>query len=218
MAAMSKPTMRRTIQLLAMLGAAALSLSLNAMGASRPVSDTRATPELAQSYVWHDGDREQKVWLNPQVVAEFNPGKRSEAAASSVNAKARVLPMARRQAGVRLWQTDNAGDIAVRGLKAVNPSGKYSPVFHDSPSSASSMRALPGNIIITLDPAWDAAAVSAWLKRRNMEVVKKLEIGPNIYVIKTGPGLEALETANTLYQSGEVKAAFPDWWQEVQAK
>jgi hypothetical protein len=45
--------------------------------------------------------------------------------------------------------------------------------------------------------------------------VKKLEIGPNIYVIKTGPGLEALETANALYRSGEVKAAFPDWWQEV---
>jgi len=80
------------------------------------------------------------------------------------------------------------------------------------------MRALPGNIIITLDPVWDAATVTAWLQKRNMEVVKKLEIGPNIYVIKTGPGLEALETANTLYQSGEVKAAFPDWWQEVQAK
>jgi hypothetical protein len=46
-------------------------------------------------------------------------------------------------------------------------------------------------------------------------MMKKLEIGPNIYVIKTAPGLEALETANTLYRSGEVKAAFPDWWEEV---
>jgi hypothetical protein len=48
-----------------------------------------------------------------------------------------------------------------------------------------------------------------------LEIVKKLEIGPNIYVIKTGLGLEALATANALYRSGEVKAAFPDWWQEV---
>jgi hypothetical protein len=48
-----------------------------------------------------------------------------------------------------------------------------------------------------------------------LEIVKKLEIGPNIYVIKTGTGLEALDTANALYKSGEVKAAFPDWWQEV---
>lgn len=215
---MSKPTMRRTIQILAMVSATALSLSLNAMGASRPVTDTRAAPELAQSYVWYDGDREQKVWLNPQVVAEFNPGKRSDTAARSVDANAQLLEVKHKQAGVRLWQMSNTRNVAVRALKTDNPNGKYSPVFHDSPSSASSMRALPGNIIITLDPAWDAAAVSAWLKKRNMEVVKKLEIGPNIYVIKTGPGLEALETANTLYQSGEVKAAFPDWWQEVQAK
>jgi hypothetical protein len=34
-------------------------------------------------------------------------------------------------------------------------------------------------------------------------------------VIKTGPGLIALETANSLYKSGEVVAAFPDWWEEV---
>lgn len=215
---MGKPTMRRLIQILTLLGAAALSLSLNAMGASRPVTPTRAAPELAQSYVWYDGDREQKVWLNPQVVAEFNPGKRSDTAVRSVDANAQLLAVKHQQAGVRLWQMSNTGDVAVRALKTDNPGGRYSPVFHDGPSSASSMRALPGNIIITLDPAWDAATVTAWLQKRNMEVVKKLEIGPNIYVIKTGPGLEALETANTLYQSGEVKAAFPDWWQEVQAK
>ena len=27
--------------------------------------------------------------------------------------------------------------------------------------------------------------------------------------------LEALETANRLYESGDVVAAFPNWWQEV---
>ena len=54
-----------------------------------------------------------------------------------------------------------------------------------------------------------------WAGKRKLEIVKKLEIGPNIYLIKTGPGLEALETANALYRSGEVKAALPDWWQEV---
>jgi hypothetical protein len=217
---MSKPTMRRTIQILTMVGAAALSLSLNAMGASRPITPTRIAPELVESYVWYDGDREQKVWLNPQVVAEFNPGKRSDTAARSVDANATMLEMKRKQAGVRLWQmtNTNTGDVAIRALKSDNPAGKYSPVFHDGPNSTASMRALPGNIIVTLDPAWDAATVTAWLQKRNMEVVKKLEIGPNIYVIKTGPGLEALETANILYKSGEVKAAFPDWWQEVQAK
>lgn len=194
------------------------SLSLNV--ACAPVSKVQVNnaSSLTQAYVWYDGNREHKVWMNPKIVADFSTGVDKQNAIKAANPGATLLQMRNKQAGVRLWQMDNTGDIAVRGLKADNPSGKYSPVFHDSPSSASSMRALPGNIIITLDPAWDAAAVSAWLKKRNMEVVKKLEIGTNIYVIKTGPGLEALETANILYKSGEVKAAFPDWWQEVQAK
>jgi hypothetical protein len=37
--------------------------------------------------------------------------------------------------------------------------------------------------------------------------LKKLEIGPNIYVIKTALGLAALDMANMLYRLGEVKAA-----------
>ena len=77
------------------------------------------------------------------------------------------------------------------------------------------MRALPGNIIVYLDPKWNEKAVNNWLSARKLEVVKKLDIGPNVYVIKTGPGLESLDIANALYRVGEVKAAFPDWWQEV---
>jgi hypothetical protein len=76
------------------------------------------------------------------------------------------------------------------------------------------MRALPGNIIVYLDPAWDSEAVTAWAGQRQLKIVKKLEFGPNIYVIKTGPGLDALNIANALYKSGEVVAAFPDWWEE----
>ena len=111
--------------------------------------------------------------------------------------------------------TGNASPASLR--KALQPAERYSPVFHDSPGDSSSMRALPGNIIVYLNPAWDATAVEAWLKKRQLEVVRKLGIGSNIYVLKTGPGLEALNTANELYKSGEVKAAFPDWWQDVEA-
>ena len=46
-------------------------------------------------------------------------------------------------------------------------------------------------------------------RSHKLEVVKKLEIGPNIYIIKTAPGLEALNTANALYLSGEVICRVP---------
>jgi hypothetical protein len=113
---------------------------------------------------------------------------------------------------------DNSAGAVIRSLKASNPQGKFSPVLHEGPSSGSRMRALPGNIIVYLDPQWSQAEVNNWLQARQLEVVKKLEIGVNIYLIKTGPGLEALNAANALYRSGEVKAAFPDWWQEVSTR
>ena len=190
-------------------------LSLNvacAMDSKKTLS--KSTP-LTQAYVWYDGDREQQVWLNPQIVAEFNPGAEGESAMKSAYAGARVVPTKHKQAAIRLWQLDNSAETAIRSLKASHPQGHYSAVFHDGPASTGRMRALPGNVIVYLNPQWDGAAVNKWMSARKLEIVKKLEIGPNIYVIKTGPGLEALETANTLYRSGEVKAAFPDWWQEV---
>lgn len=170
---------------------------------------------LTQSYNWYDGDREQKVWLNPHIVAEFNPGTLGVSSVKSASPTARVFPMKHSQSSVRLWQLGDSSVTAARSLRSIHPQGQYSPVLHDGPSSGGRMRALPGNIIVYLDPAWDEAAVNNWLSTHRLEVVKKLEIGPNIYVIKTGPGLEAIEIANTLYRSGEVKAAFPDWWQEV---
>lgn len=199
------------------------SLSLNV--ACAPVSKLSASKTsnaLTQAYVWYDGDREQKIWLNPQLVADFSKGAEKQNALQIANAAATPVQTKQAQPNVRMWKLANisatASSDAIQSLQARQPAGKYSPVFHDGSGSSASMRALPGNIIVYLNPAWDSAAVAAWLQKRKLEIVKKLEVGPNIYVLKTGPGLEALETANNLYKSGEVKAAFPDWWQEVVAQ
>ena len=199
-------------KVLAILLSAVLS---NAASAMEPRMATNKSTSLTQSYVWYDGDREHQVWLNPQMVAEFNPSSEGEKAMQSISSTAKIASTQHQQAGVRFWRLENTTATATRSISANHPQGKYSVVMHDAPTSTGRMRALPGNIIVYLNPQWDAAAVSNWLKTRKLEIVKKLEIGPNIYVIKTGPGMEALTTANTLYRSGEVKAAFPDWWQEV---
>jgi hypothetical protein len=211
---MSKSKIISVTRILAMTVAA--TLSMNVMGEGRAVvSSGRTAPQLSQSYSWYDGNRQETVWLNPQVVAEFSPGKQSAASAKSVDANAKPLSAKYSKGSVRLWQMNNSGDVALRSLTTNNPVGKYSPVFHTSSNTSGSMRALPGNIIVYLNPTWDATTVANWIKSKKLEVIKKLEIGPNIYVIKTDPGMAALETANALYLSGEVSAAFPDWWQEV---
>jgi hypothetical protein len=215
---MRKTKMISAAQILLMLMAA--SPSVNVLAETRSATSVIAgraasTQQLSQSYTWFDGNREQTVWLNPQLVAEFNPNTQGSAVARNADARAKVFVPKRSQGAVRFWQMNNAGDTAVRTMAASNATGKYSPVFHVGSNNNSSMRALPGNIIVYLNPTWDATTVANWVKSKKLEVVKKLEIGPNIYVIKTAPGLDALNTANALYLSGEVSAAFPDWWQEV---
>jgi hypothetical protein len=193
-------------------------LSLNSACAMEPKHATDNSANFTQSYIWYDGDRKQEVWLDPRVVAEFDPSSQGETSVRSINPAALIMPTKHHQMAIRLWQMDNTANGAIRNLKARHPNGKFSAVLHDGPSGAGRMRALPGNIIVYLDPQWGTAQVDGWLSAHKLEVVRQLEIGPNIYVIKTGPGLEALDTANALYQSGEVKAAFPDWWQEVIAR
>jgi len=198
-----------------------VGLSLNVACAPVAKVQTSKANQLSQAYVWYDGDREQKIWMNPQLVADFSKGADKQTVLGA-NVIATPVPTRHLQAGVRMWKlggsTATAASTAIQSLQASQPAGKYSPVFHDGASNSAGMRALPGNIIVYLDPSWDVAAVDTWLKAKKLEVVKKLEIGPNIYVLKTGPGLAALDTANALYKSGEVKAAFPDWWQEIEVK
>jgi hypothetical protein len=172
--------------------------------------------KLQQAYVWYDGQRERQVWLNPGIVAEFhaNKGQAEQSAIKHVYADAAPIST---HGTVRLWRLGSGVDsnTAVRALSSASQPGAYSPVLHDGSTTAGGMRALPGNIIVYLNPAWDDAAVKAWASKHQLEIIKKLEIGPNIYLIKTAPGLEALNTANALYKSGEVVAAFPDWWKQV---
>lgn len=192
------------------------------------------TPQLQQSYTWYDGKRARQVWLDPELLAEFNPGKKAEQDAMPVvkSVYPEAAPVGNVKGGVQMWRMGAgvSSDKAARALvsaaatgvtdatAATTISGTYSPVLRDGASTSARMRALPGNIIVYLNPSWDAAGVNAWANRRQLTILKKLEIGSNVYVIKTAPGLEALNTANALYQSGEVVAAFPDWWQEVSVK
>ena len=167
---------------------------------------------LNQTYTWYDGQREHTVWINPTLVAEFDPpDEEAKSALKLAQPGAQALPG--KGVGMRLWQLDskttNSAGMS-RSLNSAHPQGKYSPILHDTPSGASQMRALPGNIIVYLKPTWSDAQINTWLQSRGLEVVKKLDIGTNIYILKTEPGLAALELANTLYQSGEVVAAFPD--------
>jgi hypothetical protein len=76
-------------KMLAVLLCAMLSLNL-ACAVELKKGMSKSAP-LTQAYVWYDGDRERQVWLNPQIVAEFNPGPQGESSIKSAYAAAQIM-------------------------------------------------------------------------------------------------------------------------------
>jgi hypothetical protein len=222
----------RSALLAIVLGAGGIAslYSMAALAAVGGAANAVQPPQLQQAYTWHDGKRERTVWLDPQLLAEFKTGKKlasnsAASAAPSVKAVyAQATTVGKVKGGVQLWRMSAGAtsDQAAQNLTAKSATGAtpaaYSPILRDSQSTSGRMRALPGNIIVYLNPDWDRAAVDAWALRKQLEIIDKLKIGKNVYVVKTQPGLAALTLANALYQSGEVVAAIPNWWQEIHTK
>jgi len=175
-----------------------------------------SAPHLQQSYKWVDGETEKTVWLDPGYLAEF--GAQEKAASNSaarVFADKQRIP--RRSGGVMLWpmSVKAGGSAAVANLATKDPEGAYSEVFRDGPRSIGNTKALPGNIIIRFRPEWSESRIESYAKSQKLEIIRKLAIGANVYVLKHRPGLESLLKANEIRSSGEVLEAMPDWWINV---
>lgn len=186
-------------------------------GAPTGKGNTPATA-AGEKYTWHDGARAHTIFLNPTTIAEFGAPTNDNGAAVK-RALPSVQPL-RRAGGAQLWRLDGGTDAtaAIRATLAKQPNAKLSPVFTDNAGGAGRMRALPGNVIVYLPADWNEATVRAWAQRQGVVIDRKMDIGKNAYIVKTAPGLPALETANRLYASGEVVRAFPDWWQETSTR
>ena len=190
--------------------------ALQKPGAAPGKGSTPATP-AGETYTWHDGTRTHTVFLHPNTIAEFGVSANDNATPLK-----RAVPAAqvlKRAGGAQLWRlgAGTNATAAIRDTLARQPTARVSPVFTDH-AGAGRMRALPGNVIVYLPPDWNDAAVQTWAQRQGVAIDRKMDIGKNAYVIKTAPGLPALETANRLHASGEVVRAFPDWWQETSTR
>jgi hypothetical protein len=178
-------------------------------------TSTSKSSNQLQSYVWYDGQQKRTVWLNANLAADFQNDSVQTSQLKKTYPKASVILNYR---SARIWQLPtqtHSGDTPPTNEESPRPvpSG-YSPVFHDSANETSRIRALPGDIIVYLNPAWSNDKIMQWMNSRSLEIIKKIDIRASAYIVKTEPGMQALQIANTLFESGDVVAAFPDWWLE----
>jgi len=179
-----------------------------------------ATTSLTEKYIWHDGERVRTIWLNPGLFAEFDSSARNRRVIGKIYPQAKSSNGSiEREHGPRIWRVEPAPGLnareMVKTLMTQAPGARFSPVFNDGPSPGSRMRAMPGNVIVYPRHRWNAEQAGRWAAAHDLEIIRFLDIGPGVIVVRSAPGLAALELANDLYDRGDVLAAYPDWWQEA---
>ena len=165
-----------------------------------------------QSMRYFDGRRWRKVWVNPQELAEFSVDDGNENLLRSVAPAARLVQQGRK---FRIWKIDEAGSTATavtRGLSGAEAS-RFAPVFQLSASGGSRM-VLSGNIIVRFKQDKDQQQLLDWAQQQDLQMQQKMTI-PSTYLFYAGQGSLALEKAELIQESGEVKFAVPEWLRQA---
>ena len=107
--------------------------------------------------------------------------------------------------------------VARAGASAVVQGGGGQPVFR---SESGELMALPGGVLLALDPDWSEGQVGAFLNRNAIPRSRVSDLGwlPNGYFIETPPGFPSLHMANALAGQDGVVLAAPNWWREVETR
>lgn len=173
------------------------------------VAGGKSAADRADQY-WYDGDRQRGVWQQPGLIAEFGDAGPAEGVAVMYP---NAVPLSQLSGQVRIWKLP--GTDARELIESMpRSSARLSPVFGDHPQGGR-LRALPGGIIVQFQPDWHQARIRDWIQARGLVLGKRLAFIDNGWRVSTPSGIAALQTANTLYETGQVRAAFPDWWEET---
>ena len=159
-----------------------------------------------ESVVWYERGVAKTAVVDSSMVAEFDRGETLELQTKAVRLKDLSTP------SVTVWQVESGSSLtAIKTAKSINTKGVYSPVLRDINGQ---LRALPGGVIVRLNPDLTPEAAGQWFAERNMTVTRRLEIGKNTFVIASESGMASLELANSLQGVDGVVWAQPEWWQK----
>ncbi len=173
----------------------------------------RAPNDLTRALTYFDGESERTVWISNELVAEIGPTEEGRARVLQFDSTAEQALQP--QAGVRLWRLRalQSADEASRTL--TRDELRFSPVVHETASSASPRGALPGGAVATFPADWDRARIDAWLAKHGTSIVEPAVLEANMFLVASAPGLASIELATRLHATGEIVSCTPNFWREV---
>ncbi len=172
--------------------------------------------QLNESYTWFDGERQRRVWLNPNEIAEFLDYERQQSLGINRRALKSRAVLLKKQGNLRIWQVSKQeANVQQRTFQQQDNLSHYSPVFHATTATHSARMALPGNIIIAFSENWDLQKADQWLEGKGLKILKPVIEEQGIFLVNSESGLASLALANELSKAHEVRYAMPDWWRET---
>jgi len=186
-----------------------------------------------KAITWNNGKRDVTSWLNPEEYAEFyTPNSNTKSSAAKQIASAVALRNAHSQQvkthGITtIWRAEPQQVNAIVSKSLADtanaaPNAKLapsvSPVFHSSPHPDSLRMALPGNVIIRFQSDMAVGNIDIWLTQQNLLKVRSLPGDGLTIVVKSEPGMAALNLARRLSSQAEIYKVSPNWWSEPQLR
>lgn len=201
--------------------------------ANKAVTDT-TQPNPWKAITWNNGKRDITNWLNPKEYAEFyvpNSNTKNSTAKqieSAIALRNNAHSQQVKTHGITtIWraepqQVDAIVSKSLADAANTAPNAKLaprvSPVFHTSPRPNSPRMALPGNVIIRFQSDMAAGNIDAWLTQQNLLKVRSLPGDGLTIIVKSEPGMAALNLARRLSSQAEVYEVSPNWWSEPQLR
>lgn len=163
---------------------------------------------LAQAH-YYDGGQTRRVTLQPDLRADFTRGdQRRTALAAPAGA---VALQGVGDSLVRIVRVPPGAERS--GTPAAPAAG--SAVYREGDSPAGRLMALPGGVMVKFKPDWNRAQIDAWVAGRGLKIERQLAMQGNWFLLATPAGDASLNTANAIFESGEVLAASPNWWKQT---
>lgn len=203
--------------------------SARAVAPLKKPGGSRTTPEAdddrSQRY-WYDGKRKRTLRVDPDWVADFRSRTGSGASDSGANESGARDPDAGDPGGRKSdatppakaeRTTTKAGRASARSpLERIRREDnarvtREAGVSEVLRNEAGSPRALPGGVIVRLQES-DRRNAYDILVEAGLRPVRALDPEQRSWLVESPAGLDSLELANRLHESGRFESASPNWW------